>query len=192
MNKMILAMTENHVIGDNNDLIVHSSIDMNFFKEMTTGHNVIMGRKTYESLPVPSLPNRCNVVISSTLESGFADMYHSGIKSALDSLSPMYELGEMTDVSMSAIKALYSRDNWIIGGKSLYESSLEYVNEVYITHYDMWYESDTAVKMDETFINTLEEEFICKTLFILDDGDTTGIVKKYTRKPLVYQWIYQN
>jgi dihydrofolate reductase len=189
---MILAMTDNGVIGDNNDLIVHSSIDMKFFKEMTVGHNVIMGRKTYESLPVTSLPNRCNIVISSTLESGFADAYFSNVKSALDSLSPMYELGEMTDVSLSSIKSYYERDNWFIGGKSIYESSLKYVNEVYITHYDMWYESDTAIKMSDTFINTLKEQFTGKTVFILDDHPITGVVKRYTRKPAVFQWIYNN
>jgi hypothetical protein len=52
---------------------------------------------------------------------------------------------------------------------------------VYITHYDTWYESDTAVTMSDDFMETLEEEFVSNTVFILDDIDITGVVKKYTR-----------
>jgi dihydrofolate reductase len=184
MNKMILAMTENNVIGDKNDLIVKSMIDMQFFREMTTKHNVIMGRNTHLSLPNMSLPNRYNVVISSTLDSGPAQMYANSIRWALRELTLM-NMGCAKPCTpcksrcnkLSKLKI----DNWIIGGKELYESSLRYVDEVYITHYDTWYESDTAIAMSEDFMETLEEDFTSNTVFILDDFDVTGVVKKYTR-----------
>lgn len=183
MNKMILAMTENNVIGDKNDLVVKSMIDMQFFKEMTSKHNVIMGRNTHLSLPNKILPNRYNVVISSTMDSGPAQMYASNIRWALDELTLM-NLGcgkDCESVPRCCKLSKLKIDNWIIGGKELYERSLRYVDEVYITHYDIWYESDTAVTMSDDFMETLEEEFVSSTVFILDDINVTGVVKKYTR-----------
>ena len=66
MISIIVAVAQNGVIGDKNSLLWHISEDMRFFKRTTSGHPVIMGRKTYESLGRP-LPNRTNVVISRTL-----------------------------------------------------------------------------------------------------------------------------
>ncbi|MBR2170491.1 MAG: dihydrofolate reductase, partial [Alistipes sp.] len=65
MISIIVAVAQNGVIGDKNSLLWHISEDMRFFKRTTSGHPVIMGRKTYESLGRP-LPNRTNVVISRT------------------------------------------------------------------------------------------------------------------------------
>ena len=61
---IIAAVGRNFELGKNNDLIWHFKQDMKFFKETTLGHTVIMGRKTFESLP-KALPNRLNVVITS-------------------------------------------------------------------------------------------------------------------------------
>ena len=63
MVSIIVAVAENGVIGDKNTLLWHISEDLKHFKAVTTGHPVIMGRKTYESLGRP-LPNRTNVVIT--------------------------------------------------------------------------------------------------------------------------------
>ncbi len=60
---IIVAAAENNVIGNNNALIWHISADLKHFKQLTTGHTVIMGRKTYESIG-KALPNRRNIVIS--------------------------------------------------------------------------------------------------------------------------------
>ena len=65
MISIIAAVAQNGVIGDKNALLWHISEDLRFFKRTTSGHPVIMGRKTYESLGRP-LPNRTNVVISRT------------------------------------------------------------------------------------------------------------------------------
>lgn len=60
---LILSVGRNHEIGKGNELIWHFHSDMRFFRETTTGNTVIMGRKTFESLP-KVLPNRRNIVIS--------------------------------------------------------------------------------------------------------------------------------
>ena len=54
----------NRAIGYQNRLLYHIKSDMTRFRELTTGHVIIMGRKTYESLPNGALPNRCNIVVS--------------------------------------------------------------------------------------------------------------------------------
>ena len=63
---LIVAASENGVIGKDNDLIWHLPKDMHFFKDTTMGHHVIMGRKNFESIPQKfrPLPNRTNVVIT--------------------------------------------------------------------------------------------------------------------------------
>jgi len=61
---IIAAIAKNNVIGKDNDLIWHISEDLKRFKKLTSGHSIIMGRKTYESLPFKPLPNRKNIVIS--------------------------------------------------------------------------------------------------------------------------------
>lgn len=61
----IAAMGSNRVIGKGNDLVWHMPADLRFFKQTTTGHAVIMGRKTFESVKKRALPNRTNIVITS-------------------------------------------------------------------------------------------------------------------------------
>ncbi len=60
---MIAAVAENNALGKNNDLLWHLPLDFKRFKEITSGHHIIMGRKTFESFPKP-LPNRTHIVIS--------------------------------------------------------------------------------------------------------------------------------
>ena len=61
---IIVAYDEDYAIGRNGDLIYHIKDDMKHFKEITSGHTVVMGRTTWESLKVKPLPNRNNIVIS--------------------------------------------------------------------------------------------------------------------------------
>ena len=65
MIKILVAFDENRVIGKNNELIWHLPADLKRFKALTTGHVIIMGRKTYDSIGKP-LPNRTTIVISRT------------------------------------------------------------------------------------------------------------------------------
>ncbi len=64
MISIIVAIAENNAIGRNNDLLWHIPEDMKRFKQITTGHKIIMGKRTYESLPYRPLKNRTSIVIS--------------------------------------------------------------------------------------------------------------------------------
>jgi dihydrofolate reductase len=112
---IIVALDENNGIGHDGDLLCHLPNDLKHFKEVTSGHTVIMGRKTYESLPKGALPNRTNVVI--TADS--ADKYPGCI------------------VARSVDEALtYSKEGekiFIIGGGQLYRTTLELVDWLYLT-----------------------------------------------------------
>ena len=66
---IIAAVADNRAIGYKNRLIYRLSADLKHFKHLTTGHTVLMGRKTYESLPKGALPNRRNIVVSRTVSS---------------------------------------------------------------------------------------------------------------------------
>lgn len=110
---MIAAVGKNLELGKNNDLIWHFKEDMNFFKETTMGHPVIMGRKTFESLP-KALPGRRNIVISS---------------------NPEYKAeGAETVTSVKdALKIAESEDVFVIGGGRIYKEFLPYADNLYLT-----------------------------------------------------------
>ena len=67
---IVAAISDNNAIGKNLGLLWHMPADMKRFKDLTTGHAVIMGRKTFESLPKGGLPNRKNVVLTTMPEAG--------------------------------------------------------------------------------------------------------------------------
>jgi dihydrofolate reductase len=122
MIKIIVAMSENRVIGNNNELIWKLSSDLKRFKELTTGHPVVMGRKTYESIGRP-LPNRRNIIITRNSE---------------------YEV-EGCEVVSSLEEALLlsGNDCFIIGGGEIYKQSLELADKIYLTLVHKDFEGDT-------------------------------------------------
>lgn len=113
---MIAAVGKNLELGKNNDLIWHFKEDMKFFKDTTMGHTVVMGRKTFESLP-KALPGRKNIVISSNAE---------------------YQAQGATVVT-SVEEALQITDNeeiFVIGGGKIYAEFLPYADKLYLTEID--------------------------------------------------------
>lgn len=112
---LIVALDENNGIGRDGDLLCHLSNDLKHFKEVTSGHTVIMGRRTYESLPKGALPNRINVVITSDT----ADNYQGCIvvRSVEEALTHCKE-GEKV---------------FIIGGGQLYRATYELADLLYLT-----------------------------------------------------------
>ena len=72
---IVAAISDNNAIGKNLGLLWHMPADMKRFKDLTTGHAVIMGRKTFESLPKGGLPNRKNVVLTTMPEAGFINCF---------------------------------------------------------------------------------------------------------------------
>jgi dihydrofolate reductase len=123
MIKIIVAMSNNRVIGNNNELIWKLSSDLKRFKELTTGHPVVMGRKTYESIGRP-LPNRRNIIITRNLE---------------------YEVEGCETVSSLEEALLLTNNNcFIIGGGEIYKQSLEVADKIYLTLVHKDFEGDTS------------------------------------------------
>ena len=122
MVKIIVAMSKNRVIGNNNELIWKLSSDLKRFKELTTGHPVVMGRKTYESIGRP-LPNRRNIIITRNSE---------------------YEIEGCETVSSLEEALLLTGSNcFIIGGGEIYKQSLELADKIYLTLVHHEFEGDT-------------------------------------------------
>lgn len=123
MLSLIAAVAENGVIGDRNRLLWHISEDLRRFRALTTGHPVIMGRKTCESLGRP-LPNRTNVVITR---------------------HPLAIVGCMVVHSLEEALTRFPADEelFIIGGAQIYAAALPIADRFYLTRVGHAYEGDT-------------------------------------------------
>lgn len=114
MINLIVAISANYGIGKDNDLIISNKEDMKFFKSMTTGTTVIMGRKTWESMNSKPLPNRFNIIITSTPlkydeQASKQQIFVSSIEEAIETSKEFFHLNEV----------------FIIGGGQLYKEALE-------------------------------------------------------------------
>ncbi len=125
MNKLsiIVAISENNAIGKNNQLLWHLPADLKHFKEITSGHTIIMGRKTYDSIGRP-LPNRRNIVITR----------QSDLK--IENVEVVSSLKEAITLCAN------EKEIFIIGGAEIYESSVELANRIYLTTVHQEYEAD--------------------------------------------------
>ncbi|MAR26364.1 MAG: dihydrofolate reductase [Flavobacteriaceae bacterium] len=111
---LIVAASENNVIGNDNKLIWHLSDDLKHFKELTKGHHVIMGRKTFESMP-KALPNRTNIVI--TRKTDYAAKDCIVVHSIFEALE----------------KASEDNQPFIIGGGEIYSQSIDLADRIELT-----------------------------------------------------------
>jgi dihydrofolate reductase len=119
MISIIVAVSENLAIGKDNKLLWHISEDLKYFKRITAGHTVIMGRKTWESIGRP-LPNRRNIVVSRSLKADSlpgADLFPS----LEDALSASGGEGER------------SEEVFVIGGGEIYRQALPLADKIYLT-----------------------------------------------------------
>lgn len=123
MISIIVAIAKNNAIGKNNQLLWHISEDLKYFKRITSGHTVIMGRKTFESIGRP-LPNRKNIVISRSVSALQGVTVVPSIEEALQ-----HTLGE--------------EEVFIIGGGTIYKEALPLAEKLYITYVDDFFEADT-------------------------------------------------
>ena len=111
----IVAVGKNFEIGYKNNLLCYISEDLKRFKKITTGNVVIMGRKTFESLPKGALPNRQNIVITRN-----------------DNLT--FENCTMANSIENAIeKADSNKEIFIIGGEQIYKKAMQYIDKLYLT-----------------------------------------------------------
>lgn len=122
---IIVAIARNYAIGKDNQLLWHLSDDLKRFKELTTGHTIIMGKKTFESLPVKPLPNRKSIVIT--------DNKNETIKGCIMA----YSIDEAIE------KADPISENFVIGGGSIYKQFLHIADKLYLTIVHKDFEADT-------------------------------------------------
>lgn len=121
----IVAKTRNNVIGKDNKMPWHISEDLKYFKKITSGHAIILGRKNYESIGRP-LPNRINIVL--TKNKSFDCPGCIKCSSIEEALKFAYDQGE--------------KEAFIIGGGQIYEQSKEYWDRIYITEINTELEGD--------------------------------------------------
>lgn len=141
MIKAILAHDEKWGIGKNGDLPwPKNADDLNWFKESTAGGIVVMGRKTWESLPRKPLPNRLNLVISSNWMDYFDPKPH-GIYGGKDVCKIV------TDVIQSRYNGV--EDIWIIGGAQLVKSCLPIIDELWLNNVGGDYTCDVFLPEEE-------------------------------------------
>lgn len=112
---LIVAVASNQAIGNNNRMPWHIPEDFKWFKRHTTGHPVVMGRLTWESLPLKPLPGRKNIVISAAGQVEFAGA--SWVRSIEEAILEMDPAGE----------------NFVIGGERIYRQFLPLASKIYLT-----------------------------------------------------------
>lgn len=156
--KAIVAMNENRVIGCDNAIPWHFPEDLKRFSALTKGHTVLMGRRTYQSLPprYRPLPERKNVVVSTNparLES------EEGIDvcSSLSSFVESCKKGEVL---------LPSDTLWIIGGGQVYTETLQYWDELYLTLVHGQHQGDAYFPSFEDVFELVEREDHSKYSFL--------------------------
>lgn len=138
----IVCADLNYGIGSKNDLLVRIPEDMKLFKQLTTGNFIIMGKKTYESLPIKPLPNRKNIVITSNW---FDIMSHIINDEADFNNAYFFPMDQVKDVlhliNHEQIDVYNNKDIYIIGGGKIYKELLSYCERVYLTRVLYTYEN---------------------------------------------------
>lgn len=129
-----MAADENNGIGKNNQLLCHLPADLKYFKNLTTLHAILMGRKTFESIGKP-LPNRTNIIISRS------DLNIEGTYCF-----------KSIDEGISFAKSQNETELFIIGGDSIYKQFMDVLNTVYLTRIHHSFEADA-------FFPALQEEY---------------------------------
>lgn len=122
---IVVAIGKNRGIGSNNQMLWHLPKDLKHFKEITSGHPVIMGRKTFESIGKP-LPNRTNIVISRK-----SDWFEEGVL-IVGSIKEAVKFAKKID-----------EDIFIIGGGNIYTQTMDMTDKIELTTVDAHIEADT-------------------------------------------------
>ena len=150
---IIAAIGQNGELGKNNNLIWHLKGDMKFFKYITLGHTIVMGRKTFESLP-KLLPGRKHIVLSrNNIDIPEIEVYH--------------------DIQ-SFLKKYQNSDEEIfnIGGASIYKILLDYTDKIYLTEIEKQAEADT-------YFPKFNKDDYNATILDINQDQNTGIKYKH-------------
>lgn len=138
---IISAVAENRAIGKNNELLWHIPEDLKRFKEITTGHVVIMGQKTFESIGRP-LPDRTSIVISDDLSFNPADAV----------------IARSIEESIEKAKEIEKEEIFICGGGSIYRQFMPLADKLYLTIVEGNFEADTFFPDYSEFKKIIKEE----------------------------------
>lgn len=146
MLSIIVAVAQNDVIGGDNKLLWHISNDLKRFKEITSGHTMIMGRKTFESLP-GVLPNRHHIILTRdknyTIDNPNVEVIHS-----IEEIIHKFKFA--------------SEEAFIIGGGEIYKQLIHSVDRIYLTKIFKDFEGDTkfpTINFDDWTISFKSEIF---------------------------------
>lgn len=157
MFSLIACVGKNRELGKAGQLIFHLKEDMQFFKETTKGHKVVMGRKTWESLP-SKLPDRTNIVISRRDFEGPDEIIHDVSKFIAENKDTLEEI-------------------FVIGGGMVYFEFLKYAKNIYLTEVEADFDGADAF-FPEFDKNEFERQIIKEG----KDHDLAFVVSKYIKK----------
>jgi dihydrofolate reductase len=137
---MIAAIGNNFELGKNNQLLCHLPADLKHFKEITSGYPVIMGDKTWESLPIKPLPKRRNIVITLAQDANYSDC-------------------EIVHTIDDAVQLVENEEKaFIIGGATIYKLFIDRIETLYLTRIEADFDADVFFpKIDFTHWQMLEE-----------------------------------
>ena len=125
---LIAAVAENNVIGKNNDLPWHLPADMKYFRDITMGHCVIMGRKNYDSIPLKYRPleGRTNIVV--TRQKNF--------------MAEKCIVVNSVEVALDEAKRKNETEVFVIGGADIYRQTIDAADKLYLTHINHTFDGD--------------------------------------------------
>ena len=142
MLSIIVAKAKNNIIGKDNKIIWHLPEDLKHFKNITTGHKIIMGRKTFESLG-RVLPNRKHIIFSNNPSFNVNE----------ENVKVVHSLLEIQDLIEGKEEA------FVIGGAMIYNFLMPYVKKMYVTEIDKEFEGDTFFpKIDNNIWKEISRE----------------------------------
>ena len=151
MISIIVAIAENYAIGKKGDLLCHMPADLKHFKEITSGKTVLMGERTFFSLPKHPLPNRRNIVLTDVPGKTF------------EGAEAVYSIDEMVKLVESQKSKVESDEAFVIGGGMVYRQMMPLADKLYITHiHHSWEDADTffpEIKADEWKLLCAEKHF---------------------------------
>ena len=142
MISIIVAISQNGIIGKNQELPWNYPEDLRYFKQTTTNHKIVMGRSTFESIVSrlhQPLPNRKNIVVTKNVNWQYPDV-------------------EVIHDFETYLKTPCEEEIFIIGGRQIYQTALPYAKRLYITHIRRNYEGDVSFpKIDFSLFRLIKE-----------------------------------
>ncbi len=142
---LIAAAAENNALGKNNEMIWHLPDDFKRFKKLTSGHFIIMGRKTYESLDGP-LPNRTHIII--TRQENYAEKVDANCCIVVDNIED------------AIAKSASEDETFVIGGGEIYKLALPLADKIELTRVHGTFEADAYFpEIDENKWNLVNEDY---------------------------------